>query len=129
MGDAASPVEEPGVRVRMSAFTALILGAHGADCLAAVLLRGQTPQPLSFVYMGQGIALGAHNAIGFARDFRRPCPMPPYFTGRAAYVIREFGVRLLANPASLDRRIPGGFTWTGKGRYAASQRRQAAGAG
>ena len=31
MGDAASPVEDPGVaHVRMSAFTAGIMGAHGA---------------------------------------------------------------------------------------------------
>jgi NADH dehydrogenase FAD-containing subunit len=42
IGDAASPREDPGVRVRMSAFTATILGAHGADCLSAVL-RGKTP--------------------------------------------------------------------------------------
>jgi NADH:quinone reductase (non-electrogenic) len=38
IGDAASPVENPGVaHVRMSAFTAGIMGAHGADCVNAML--------------------------------------------------------------------------------------------
>jgi NADH dehydrogenase FAD-containing subunit len=45
VGDAAHPQEDPGVPVRMSAFTAAIMGAHGADCLAAVL-RGKTPRPI-----------------------------------------------------------------------------------
>lgn len=37
IGDAALPVEEPGVsHVRMSAFTASIMGAHGADCLSGL---------------------------------------------------------------------------------------------
>src|SRR5436305_9908092 len=38
IGDAATPVEDPGVpHVRMSAFTASIMGAHGADCLSTIL--------------------------------------------------------------------------------------------
>ena len=49
IGDAASPREDPGVPVRMSAVTATIMGAHGADSLSAVL-RGKTPRPLSFAY-------------------------------------------------------------------------------
>src|SRR6266487_6144740 len=62
IGDAASPVEDPGVpHVRMSAYTAGIMGAHGADCLSAIL-AGKTPKPLSFAYLAQAIALGRHNA-------------------------------------------------------------------
>src|SRR5712691_10688938 len=34
----------------MSAFTATIMGAYGADCLSAVL-RSKTPRPLSFAYL------------------------------------------------------------------------------
>jgi NADH dehydrogenase len=53
IGDAALPIENPGVsRVRMGAYTAGIMGAHGADCVSA-MLAGQTPKPLSFAYMGQ----------------------------------------------------------------------------
>src|SRR5262249_34024713 len=61
MGDAAHPVEEPGVPVRMSAAAAVVMGAHGADCLAAEL-QGRTPKALSFAYQGQCIALGPHKA-------------------------------------------------------------------
>jgi NADH dehydrogenase FAD-containing subunit len=63
-GDAAQPVEEPGVPMRMSAFTAVVTGSHAADCLSDVL-HGKTPQPLSFAYPGMCIALGQHEAIAF----------------------------------------------------------------
>jgi NADH dehydrogenase FAD-containing subunit len=119
-GDAAYPVEEPGAPVRMSAVTATILGAHAADCLSATL-RGHAPKPLSFAYLGQGIALGRHNAIGF-NNYPDDRPRAPYITGRLGYELREFFVRYLADAASLERR---GLTyfWLGKGRYAAAQRR------
>ncbi len=120
VGDAAHPLEEPGVRVRMSAFTAIILGAHGADCLSA-MLQDKAPRPLSFAYMGQGIALGRQNAIGF-NNYPDDTPHPPYFTGRLGCEIREFFVRFLAEAASLERRWPGFFFWVGKERYGASKR-------
>jgi NADH dehydrogenase len=120
IGDAASPREDPGVRVRMSAVTATIMGAHGADSLSAVL-RGKTPKPLSFAYLGQGIALGRHNAIGF-NNYPDDKPVPPYFTGRLGYLIREGFVRYLA--AATQR--PGIFVWLGKRRYEHAQRRQQA---
>jgi NADH dehydrogenase len=120
VGDAAHPVEDPGVRVRMSAFTAVILGAHGADCVSAVL-QDKTPQPLSFAYAGQGIALGRHDAIGF-NNYPDDTPKPPYFTRRAGYEAREFFVRLLAALPHYERRWPGITFWLGKGRYAASKR-------
>jgi len=120
IGDAASPREDPGVRVRMSAVTATIMGAHGADNLSAVL-RGKAPKPLSFAYLGQGIALGRHNAIGF-NNYPDDKPVPPYFTGRLGYLIREGFVRYLA--AATQR--PGIFVWLGKRRYEHAQRRQQA---
>jgi deazaflavin-dependent oxidoreductase (nitroreductase family) len=122
IGDAASPREEPGEPVRMSAFTAQILGAHGADSLAAVL-RGKKPKPLSFAYVGQAIALGHGNAIGFT-NYPDDTPHRPYFTGRLAYAVRASFVRLLANVPRLERRWPGFFVWAGKGRYAAAHQRQ-----
>ncbi len=119
IGDAAHPQEDPGVPVRMSAFTATILGAHGADSLSAVL-RGKTPRPLSFAYLGQGIALGRHNAIGF-NNYPDDTPRPPYFTGWLGYQIREGFVRLLATATQ-----HGAIVWLGKRRYESAQRRQQA---
>jgi NADH dehydrogenase FAD-containing subunit len=116
IGDAAQPREDPGVHVRMSAVTATIMGAHGADCLSAVL-RGKAPRPLSFAYLGQGIALGRGNAIGF-NNYPDDKPIPPYFTGWLGYQIRELFVRYLG--AATQR--PGIFVWLGKGRYDKAQR-------
>jgi NADH dehydrogenase FAD-containing subunit len=120
IGDAATPAEDPGVRVRMSAVTATIMGAHGADSLSAGL-RGKTPKPLSFAYLGQGIALGSHHAIGF-NNYPDDTPRPPYFTGRLGYFIREGFVRYLA--AATQQ--PGIFVWLGKRRYERAHRRQQA---
>jgi NADH dehydrogenase len=117
-GDAAHPVEPPGVTpVRMAALTASIMGAHAADCLAA-RLQNKTPRPLSFAYLGQGIALGPGNAIGF-NNYPNDKPTPPYFTGRLGYEGREFFVRLLADLPRFERGWPGVTVWLGKGRYAA----------
>jgi NADH dehydrogenase FAD-containing subunit len=124
IGDAASPREDPGARVRMSAVTAALMGAHGADSLSAVL-HGKAPRPFSFAYLGQGIALGRHNAIGF-NNYPDDKPIPPYFTGWLGYQIREGFVRYLAAAPRFERRWPGLFVWPGKRRYEAAQRRQQA---
>jgi hypothetical protein len=105
----------------MSAFTAAILGAHGADCLSAIL-RGKTPKPLSFAYVGQGIALGRGNAIGF-NNYPVDRPHPPYITGRLGYQIREGFVRYLAATPRIERRFPGSFLWFGKQRFGDMQRK------
>src|SRR5215472_14695676 len=124
IGDAADPREDPGAHLRMSAVTAAIMGAHGADSLSAVL-RGTTPKPLSFAYLGQGIALGRHNAIGF-NNYPDDTPRPPYFTGWLGYQIREAFVRYLAAAPRFERHWPGLFVWPGKRRYEAAQRRRQA---
>jgi NADH dehydrogenase FAD-containing subunit len=124
IGDAASPLVDPGVHVRMSAVTATIMGAHGADSLSAVL-HGKAPEPFSFAYLGQGIALGRHNAIGY-NNYPDDKPVPPYFTGRLGYLIREAFVRYLTAAPRFERRWPGLFVWPGKRRYEAAQRQQQA---
>jgi NADH dehydrogenase FAD-containing subunit len=103
----------------MSAVTATIMGAHGADSLSAVL-HGKAPKPLSFAYLGQGIALGRHNAIGF-NNYPDDKPVPPYFTGWLGYLIREGFVHLLASAVE-----HGTLVWPGKRRYERAQRRQQA---
>jgi NADH dehydrogenase len=125
IGDAASPVEDPGVaHVRMSAFTASIMGAHGADCLSAIL-SGKTPKPLSFAYLAQAIALGRHHAIFFplSPDDR---PRPPYITGRLGALTRVAAVNFVVAATLAQRRFPGLFMWLGKGRYEQAQRRKRA---
>jgi NADH dehydrogenase FAD-containing subunit len=124
IGDAAHPREVPGAPVRMSAVTATIMGAHGADSLSAVL-HGKAPKPFSFAYLGQGIALGGHNAIGF-NNYPDDKPVPPYFTGWLGYQAREIFVRYLAAAPRFERHWPGLFVWPGKRRYEHAQRRQQA---
>lgn len=115
VGDAASPVETPGYPVRMAALIATLMGAQGADNVSAVIL-GESQRPFSFAYLGQGIALGKQNAIGF-NNYPDDKPKLPYFTGRLGYEGREFFVRLLADLPNLERRWPGITFWLGKGRY------------
>ena len=106
--------------MRMSAFTAGIMGAHGADCLSAIL-AGKTPKPLSFAYIAQAIALGRHNAIflTLSPDDR---PRPPYITGWLGSLTREAAVNFVVKATLAQRRFPGLFTWPGKGRYEQAQR-------
>ncbi len=122
VGDAAHPVQEPGVPVRMSAYASCIMGAHGADCLAAEILH-KTPQPFSFAYLGQAVALGRHDAIGL-NNYPDDKPNEPYFTRRLGYEGREFFVRLLAELPNIEKRWPGLVFWLGKGRYAARLKAQ-----
>ncbi len=121
LGDAASPVEDPGVaHVRMSAFTAGIMGAHGADCLSA-MLTGSTPKPLSFAYLAQAIALGRHHAIFFP-IYPDDRPSPPYITGWVGSLVRAAAVNFVVTATLAQRRFPGVFAWLGKGRYEQAKR-------
>jgi len=106
----------------MCAASAVVMGAHGADCLAAEL-RGRTPKPLSFAYQGQSIALGPHNAIGFS-NYPDDIPRRPFFTGRAGYRVRETVLGYLSSLPLMERRWPGSYFWVGKGRYSAALRKR-----
>src|SRR5260370_21089401 len=120
IGDAASPVEDPGVaHVRMSAFTAGIMGAHGADCLSAIL-SGKMPKPLGFAYLAQAIALGRHHAIFFplSPDDR---PRPPYITGWLGSLVRAAAVNFVVAATLVQHGFPAAFAWLGKGHYEQAQ--------
>jgi NADH dehydrogenase FAD-containing subunit len=124
IGDAASPVEDPGVsHVRMSAYTASIMGAHAADCLSAEL-AGKTPKPLSFAYLAQAIALGQHNAM-FLTLSPDDKARPPYITGRVGAFTREFSISFVIAATLAQQRFPGLFVWLGKGRYEQQRRKRA----
>lgn len=115
VGDAAWPVEEPGAPMRMSLFTALVSGAQAADNIMAEI-TGQSPQPLSFAYYGQGIALGSHDAVGFA-TYPADAAWKLIFRRKSAVVIRNFFIWLLGSVLEMERRFPGFFFWNGQQRY------------
>ena len=125
IGDAASPVEDPGVsHVRMSAYTASIMGAHGADCVSAMLV-GKTPKPLSFAYLAQAIALGQRHAL-FLTLSPDDQARPPYITGRLGAFTRELFISFVVAATLAQQRFPGLFVWLGKRRYEQAQRRKQA---
>jgi NADH:quinone reductase (non-electrogenic) len=113
-GDGAQPVRTSGVRVRMAAYTAAITGAHAADCLYNAM-TDRPQKPLNFAYLGQGIALGRHDAVGF-NNFPDDTPRWPTFTGELGVLGREFFVNLLANLPAFERRLPGLHFWPGRGK-------------
>ena len=107
--------------MRMSLFTALVSGAQTADNLAAIL-KGNAPRPLSFVWYGQGIALGPRDAIGFG-TYPAGVAWPVIFRRMLAVKVRNFFVWYLGAALELERRIPGSFFWNGKKRYTRQKRR------
>lgn len=121
IGDAALPVEPPGVHWRMGLLPALVSGAQAADNIVA-RLRAAPARPLSFVWYGQGIALGPDDAIGFM-GYPDDEPHGPIIRGAAAVRIRDVFVRALLGVLALERRYPGRFTWNGRGRYESQRRR------
>ena len=112
VGDASYPAYSMNAEFRMAAFTSMVSGAHAADSLAN-LLHGRPMRPLSFAYVGLGIALGRKDAVGLNTY---PYGLPntlPMFTGRLAASVREFFVHFLAASESLERIHPGTFYWLG----------------
>jgi NADH dehydrogenase len=108
-GDGAQPVKSSGLQIRMAAYTAIITGAHAADCLYNAI-HGTPPKPLSFAYLGQGIALGRHDAVDF-NNFPDDKSKWPTLTGEAAVYGREFFVNLLGDFPNIERRFPGLHFW------------------
>src|SRR6516165_2601298 len=103
----------------MAAFTSVVSGAHAADSLAN-LLNGRPMRPLSFAYVGLGIALGRKDAVGLNTY---PYGLPntfPMFTGRLAASVREFFVHFLLASERLERIHPGVFAWLGAPKARAS---------
>ena len=124
VGDAVSPVEDPGTPMRMSLFVALVTGALAADNVTAVL-KQKSQRPLSFATYGQAIGMGSHDAVGF-NTFPADHPVGPIFRRKTAVRLRSFFVWLLLAFLKIERRLPGFFFWFGKGRYARQRRKRVA---
>ena len=114
IGDAAQPIRQPGAPMRMSLFTALVSGAHAADNIGR-RLKNKDEKPLGFSYYGQGIALGRHDAVGFA-TFPDDQPIGPLLTGRLGLAVRTFFVWLILFMLTVERWRPGFFFWPGRNR-------------
>ncbi len=113
-GDSSQPVETSGIRVRMAAYTAAITGAHAADSLYNAM-TGRPQKPLDFAYLGQGIALGQHEAVDF-NNYPDDKPKWPMLTGRLGVIGREFFINLFADLPGIERRLPGLHFWPGRGK-------------
>lgn len=113
VGDAAMPAEEPGAPVRMSVVTALEMGAHAADSLAA-RLNGRQPTAFGMSYGAAGISLGRRNGVVQFLDGSRDTPTNTILTGRFALSAREFFVRLALGAIKTQRVAPWVFEWPGR---------------
>ena len=113
VGDAAMPAEEPGAPVRMAAYTALTMGAHGADCLAAQL-KDKAPTAFGFSYQAFGLSLGRSDGVVQFLDGDHDTPRDRIITGNVAGKSREFFVRLIVGVLKAQRLGPWTFPWPSK---------------
>jgi NADH dehydrogenase FAD-containing subunit len=118
VGDAAHPVAPTGAPYRLSAFAALVSGAHAADVILAQRARRQL-RPFSFSTFGQGIAIG-RGGVGF---LSYPDDRQRLFIveGRIARTIRNFFVWLVLSVLRIERVRPGLFFWPGRRRVSWQQ--------
>ena len=122
VGDVASPIAEPGAPMRMALFTALVSGAQAADNIVAQI-KGKEQKPLSFVWYGQGVALGKEDAVGFA-TYPVDARSGPILRRKTAVAVRNFFVWYLKFALEMERRLPGFLFWNGKKRYAKQQQKR-----
>jgi hypothetical protein len=97
----------------LSAFVALVSGAHAADVIMAQ--RAKRPlRAFSFSTFGQGVAIG-RGGVGF---FSYPDDRQRLFIleGRPARRVRDFFVWFVTYTLRLERKFPGFFLWPGRRR-------------
>lgn len=90
VGDAATPVRDPGSRIEMCCKSAMPMGAHAADNIAHDL-RSERPEPFAFRDTGYCISLGRRDGIIQSKDSNGT---PGYaLTGSLAAYLKERIVR------------------------------------
>lgn len=105
-GDAAAPSDLP---FRMSAQTALPLGAHAADTVLS-RIAGVTPACIDVGFFGQCISLGRRDAVLQAAH-RDDTARGLYLAGRLTAMIKEKAVQGSIKFLTEEARRPGSFTW------------------
>lgn len=113
VGDAAFPAEAPGAPLRMSLYTAIMMGAHGADCVAAQL-TGRQPVAFGLSYYALGLSLGRNDGIFQFLHWNTDAPLNVILTGKLANACREFFVRFAFWAIRIQRTAPWIFHWPGK---------------
>ena len=113
LGDSAIPAEEPGAPIRMSLYTAIMMGAHGADCLAAHL-NVKSPTAFGLSYIALGLSLGRRDGVVQFLDWDKDTPLNLIFTGQLANRTREFFVNFAVWAIKMQRTMPWVFDWPGK---------------
>jgi NADH dehydrogenase FAD-containing subunit len=113
IGDAAHPMAPTGAPYRLSAFVAIVSGAHAADVILAQRARRQL-SPFSFSTFGQGVAIG-RGGVGFP-SYPDDKQVLFILTGRTARHVRNFFVWFIAYALKLERRMPGFLFWPGRRR-------------
>ena len=109
VGDAAAFIERFGAPIRMSANTALPMGAHAADNIMAQLNK-KTPSPFSFAYGGRCVSLGRHVGLVQWVD-QDDTPREHVTTGRKAAFFKEVLCKYSFAVLRLERLVPGSFIW------------------
>lgn len=109
VGDAAAFAPQTGLDVRMACATAIPMGAHTADNIAA-LLAGREQQPFSLGYVIHCISLGRHDGL---IQFVRPddTVRERVITGRAAAFVKEMVCRYAFYSVLLNGRMPAAYVW------------------
>jgi NADH:ubiquinone reductase (H+-translocating) len=113
VGDAASPVEDPGAPIRMGLYTAIMMGGHGADCLAAEL-NGKQPTAFGLSYIALGVSLGRNDGVWQFLNWDHDTPLNLIFTGKLANLLREFFVNFAIWAIRVQSIAPWVFEWPGK---------------
>jgi NADH dehydrogenase FAD-containing subunit len=113
VGDSAFPVEEPGAPIRMSLYTAIMMGGHGADCLAAQL-NGRLPTAFGLSYVALGLSLGRKDGVFQFLNWNKDAPLNVIVTGKLANLMREFFVKFALWAIKIQRTMPWVFEWPGK---------------
>jgi NADH dehydrogenase len=108
-GDAAVPVEGSGVPIRMACATALPLGAHAADSLAA-MLAGEPPRPFRFAYVFQCISLGRRDGI-VQFVLGDDSPRERILGGRTAALFKEAICRSPMAVLKMEKLRSGSYRW------------------
>jgi NADH dehydrogenase FAD-containing subunit len=101
---------------RMACGTAIPVGAHAADTLAAEL-AGREPEPFGLGYVHQPISLGRRDALIQWVD-RADVPKESVLTGRRAAVYKNTVTGLAPIAMRLERRFPGATVWLGPAKAA-----------
>ena len=123
VGDSAHPIAPTGAPYRLSAFAALVSGAHAADAILTARTANQPPRPFSFSTFGQGVAIG-RGGVGF---FSYPDDRQSLFIleGRTARRVRNFFVWFVTFVLKIERKFPGFFIWPGRRRVSWQQAKDA----